>query len=566
MKVSKKSFLTDILLENGLITDDQLDNAIKEQEKTDKKIGQILVDLGYIKEDELLKFLSQQLNIPYIDLKSFPIQPEVVKLLPEFYARHHRAIVLRNDGDSFLVGMVDPQNLIARDEIRHILKRKLSIALIREEDLLSALSSVYKRSEQISHFAAELSAEVEPTEVKNIFAEQQDFASEDLPVVNMIRSIFEDAVRVNASDIHIEPGKNSLHIRLRVDGALQEQIIDAKEISKALVQRIKLMSGMNIAEKRLPQDGRFSVTVDKKYFDVRVSVMPTQYGESVVMRLLNQSASLLKLKQIGMPHDILNYFQRILTATYGMIVIVGPTGSGKTTTLYAALNELNSSEEKIITVEDPVEYRLSRINQVQVNTKIDLTFANVLRSILRQDPDIIMIGEIRDVETMEIAIRAAMTGHLVLATLHTHDTISSVARFLDMGAKGYLLASVLRAIIAQRLVRKICQDCIIDDVLTSSEKTWLNSVENGQFADNPFKKGKGCASCNHTGYSGRACVFELLPMTEKITDAIRCDDTSNLKAIANEQPIYHTLVYSGLTLAKQGITTIREVIRMAGEF
>lgn len=560
----RRGYLTDMLVKNNIITQGQLNKALEIQKSSDKKIGQILIELGYVNENQMLGFLAQHLNIPFIDLMNYPVNADDVKLLPEFYARHLRAIVLKNENDHMLVGMVDPHNLIAQDEIKSILKKPFNMAIVRENDLLIMLDRIYHRKEQISHFAEELSEEIKP-EAANIFSETQNLSSEDMPVVNMLRSIFEEASRNNASDIHIEPGDKNLHIRLRIDGVLQEQILNKKEIGKALVQRVKLMSGMNIAEKRFPQDGRFSIAVDNKHFDVRVSTMPTQFGESIVMRLLNQSAEVLQLKQIGMPDKIFHYFSQILTATYGLIIIVGPTGSGKSTTLYAALSELNSPEDKIITVEDPVEYRIPRVNQVQVNPQINLTFANVLRSILRQDPDIIMIGEIRDQDTMEIAIRAAMTGHLVLATLHTNDTISSITRFIDMGAEPYLLASVLRAVLAQRLVRKICLYCKVDDPLTTSERTWISSLYDGKYLDKPFKKGNGCTHCHQTGYKSRVCVFELLPISQEIADVIRMKNIHQLDKIANQNPIYQTLLQTGLEMAAEGITTIHEIIRMAGE-
>lgn len=563
MKRVKRSYIAKMLLENELITQEQLDVAIEEQKKTDKRIGQILIELGFIKEEKLLQLLSQQLHVPYIDLKNYNLEPNVVKLLPEFYARHNRAIVLKADEEQTLVGMADPQDLLAIEEIERILKRKVTLALIREEDLLFVLDNLYRRSEEISHFAETLSAELKPNEL-SIFTETQDFTSDDLPVVNLLRSIFEDAAQVNASDIHIEPDENVLRIRLRIDGVLQEQILEEKTIAQALVQRIKLISGLNIAEKRLPQDGRFSINVKQKYYDVRVSTIPVQYGESLVMRLLNQSAELLQIAQLGMPDPIYQYYSQSLTASYGIILIVGPTGSGKTTTLYASLNQLNIPEDKIITVEDPVEYRMSRINQIQVNPKIDLTFANVLRSILRQDPDIIMIGEMRDKETLDIALRAAMTGHLVLATLHTNDSISTVTRLLDMGAEGYLIAGVLRTILAQRLVRRICPKCICDDPLTSDEKIWLNSIGKGEMHAT-FKHGTGCSNCRHTGYLGREGVFEILPITIELADALRRDDTSLFHQLAEKQPLYQPLLYAGLDMAAKGKTTVQEVIRMAGE-
>lgn len=560
---TKRTQIAEMLLQKGLITREQLETALQEQKKTDKKIGQILVDLGYVQENALLQLLSEQLNIPYIDLMTFPLDAELVKLLPEFYSRHLRAMVLKQEPEGLLVGMVDPQDLLAHDEIERILKQKIHTALIREEDLLYMLDTIYRRVEEISHYAETLSQELQPAKF-TLFTETPEATTADMPVVNLLRSIFEDAAQVNASDIHIEPGENILRIRLRVDGVLQEQIIEEKAITQAVVQRIKLVSGLNIAEKRLPQDGRFSISVKKKNFDVRVSTIPVQYGESVVMRLLNQSANLLRITQLGMPKDILEYFTRLLSATYGLLLIVGPTGSGKTTTLYAVLNELNSPEDKIITVEDPIEYRIARINQVQVNPIIGLTFATLLRSILRQDPDIIMIGELRDHETVEIALRAAMTGHFVLATIHTNDTISTAARLLDMGARGYLVASVLRAVIAQRLVRKICEKCKTKASLETSERVWLEGVAADKL-DTTFMRGEGCTYCHFTGYQGRVAVFELLPIVGELAEALRHSETGAFQELALKQPLYRPLVLSGLDLAEKGITTVREIIRMAGE-
>jgi MSHA biogenesis protein MshE len=567
MLSNKKHFIAEMLLEKGLITKEQLDTAMALQKTTDKKVGQILIELGYIKQEKLLQLLAEQLNLPLVDLKTYPLQPELVKLLPEFYARHFRAIILNDDDTGFLVGMVDPQDLLAIDEIERIIKNKATFALILEDDLLDVLDNIYRRSDEISHFAESLSAEMTPANsaIQDIFDRTQNFATADMPVVNLLRSIFEDAVQVNASDIHIEPDENVLRIRLRVDGVLQEQIVEEKAISQALVQRIKLMSGLNIAEKRLPQDGRFSITVKKKYYDVRVSTIPIQYGESLVMRLLNQSAHLLNLKQIGMPEQVYLEVVKILTAAYGILLIVGPTGSGKSTTLYAALNQLNKPQDKIITVEDPVEYRLSRINQVQVNNKIGLTFASILRSILRQDPDIIMIGEMRDQETIEIALRAAMTGHFVMATLHTNDSISSITRLIDMGAQGYLVASVLRAVIAQRLVRKICTKCSEPATLTPHEIVWLKSFTWKDYTTLTFHHGAGCTHCQQTGYTGRTGIYELLVISEALGDALRNNDMTSFSHLAKQAPFYHSLLQTALDLAEQGVTTIDEVMRMSGE-
>lgn len=560
---SKKIFIAQMLLEKKLISPEQLNTALEIQKTSDKKMGQILVDLGFIEEDTVLKILANQLHIEFINLKNFKIDEGLFDILSEFHARQFRAIVLRKEQEGYLVGMVDPQNLIAIDEIERLIHSKIIVALVKEADLLSIFDFHYKRSEEIMHFAESLSEDL--TGETEFAASNEKLSSQDLPVVNLLRSIFEQATQSNASDIHIEPDEHVLRLRLRIDGLLHEQIIDDQKISQALIQRIKLMSNLNIAEKRLPQDGRFSITVNKHKLDIRVSTVPVQYGESLVMRLLNQSDAALTLDQLGMPDDVHEAFQRVLHASYGLILIVGPTGSGKTTTLYSSLTLLNNADTKIITVEDPVEYRISRINQIQVNSEIDLTFANVLRAILRQDPDVVMIGEMRDKTTLEIAIRAAMTGHLVFATLHTNDTPSTITRLIDMGAEGYLIASVLRSVLAQRLVRKICKFCTQDALLTPQQEVWLKSVTSAAWESVQFKTGKGCVKCHHTGFRGRIGVYEFLMITPQLTDALRMNDIKLFNDLIKKDKSFQTLLDRGLSIAFAGMTSIEEVISMTGE-
>jgi MSHA biogenesis protein MshE len=560
----KKVHIGKLLLENLLITQEQLDNAITQQKLTGQRLGRVLVDLHFIEEEKLMELLSQQLKIPYVNLKDYPLKPETVAKLPEFYARHFRAIVLKQeDNDEFLVGMVDPQDILASDEISRLLKHPIQNALIREEDLLPIIDMMYRRTSEISSFAEELSVELGENNF-NVAQLGQGLSASDAPVVKLLESIFEDAVQMNASDIHIEPDENILRIRQRVDGILHEQIIKEKHIAHALTLRLKLMAGINITEKRVPQDGRFSIKVKDKNLDVRLATLPIQFGESVVMRLLNQSAELLDLTQIGMPKKVLNSFRRMISLPNGLILITGPTGSGKTTTLYGALNELNDAEKKIITVEDPVEYRMSRINQVQIAPAVDLTFARALRSILRQDPDIILVGELRDQETAAIAIRAAMTGHLVLSTLHTNDAISSTMRLVDMGVEPYLVASVLRGIMAQRLVRRNCKKCVQAVTPTPQEKIWLAAVADPSITTATFKQGKGCNYCNNTGYKGQIGVYELLEWNADLAEALRnSSGAEKIAAIARNQETFHPLVLSGLDLAVQGLTTISEVMRIS---
>jgi len=377
--------------------------------------------------------------------------------------------------------------------------------------------------------------------------------------------VFEDAMAANASDIHIEPDESVLRIRRRIDGVLHEQVMDEKAIVPALVSRLKLMAGLDIAERRLPQDGRFNIKLKKKAIDVRFSTLPTQYGEAVVMRLLDHSAGVQGLDHIGLSDGIKVRIRKAIHRPHGLLLVTGPTGSGKTTTLYAALNELNTPEKKIITVEDPVEYRLPRINQVQVNPKIGLDFARVLRSTLRQDPDIILVGEIRDQETAEIALRASITGHLVMSTLHTNDAISTALRLIDMGVEGFLVASAVHAIIAQRLVRKNCEKCIEPHALDAGQLSWLkNTVGEERAAALSFQQGKGCPACGHTGYRGRTAVHEMLDISGDLADALREQDYVAFKKHALAQKEFIPLVENGIALAQQDVTSIEEVIRISG--
>lgn len=560
----KKIHLGKLLVENHLITQEQFDKALEEQKATGEKLGRILIDLGFVSQEQLLELLSQQLQIPYVDLKHYSLDADTVRILPEFYARKLRAMVLRNDEQGILVGVVDPQDVVATDELEKILNRSIQIALVNEDDLLKMIDMMYRRTSEITSFAEELSEEFKGSEY-DIVQMGEGLSSIDAPVVRLLQSIFEDAVQINASDIHIEPDEHILRIRQRLDGILHEHIVNEKHVADALTLRLKLMAGLNISEKRLPQDGRFSIKIKNQNFDVRLSTLPVQFGESVVMRLLNQSAEILDLGQIGMPEEVLTQFRKILTLPHGILLITGPTGSGKTTTLYGALTELNNAQTKIITVEDPVEYRLPRLSQVQVQAAINLTFARILRSILRQDPDIIMIGELRDEETVSIAIRAALTGHFVLSTLHTNDAVSSAIRLLDMGAEGYLVASVLRAIIAQRLVRRICHNCQYDYSLTLQEKIWLEATAPAYLEKTQFKAGKGCTYCHNTGYKGQIGVFEMLEMNPLLGEALRQSDTGEFARLAKLDPDFKSLALNGLEIAIKGITTVSEVIRIAGE-
>lgn len=560
----KKIRIGELLVEHKIISEAQLQNALAEQKKSGLKLGRTFIALGYLSEDQLLEFLSRQLQIPFIDLKHYKYKPDTVRLIPETLARRYRAIVLDNMQETALLGMADPTDIFASAELARILKKPLREAVVREADLLRTIDQVYRRTEEITSLAEELSEELSATDF-DVATLAQTTDVTDAPAVKLLQSIFEDAVQVGASDIHIEPDENVLRIRQRIDGVLHEQVMKEKRIAAALVSRLKLMSGLDISEKRLPQDGRFSIHVKDHNIDVRVATMPIQHGESVVMRLLDQSGGILDLDQVGMPTDILQRFRRNIHRPHGMVLVTGPTGSGKTTTVYAALSEINSAEKKIITVEDPVEYRLPRVNQVQVHPKIGLTFASVLRTAMRQDPDIILVGEMRDQETAEIGLRAAITGHLVLSTLHTNDAVSTAIRLVDMGIPGYMVATALQAIIAQRLVRRICDGCTTSYTPTPQERAWLRTLLGSQADDLPFRHGTGCPHCNNTGYHGRIGVFELLELDQAMVDALRRNDAVTFGQAVQANPSFRPLVRRALDYAVAGTTTLAEVLRIAGE-
>jgi len=561
MRPRLKMRLGDLLVHENIISSEQLDNALAAQRTSGRKLGDTLIDLGFIGEPQLLRFLAQQLNIPFLDITQRRIDPEQAQLIPETYARRYRALVLEADDDEVLLGMSDPTDLGGLDQLGPLVApRNIELAIVQENQMLEAFDSVYRRTQDIASFAEKLGEE---------YADEADFelsalddTTSDATVVKLLHSIFEDAVQVRASDIHIEPDEKILRIRQRVDGVLQENTLNQVKIASALVLRLKLMSGLDISEKRIPQDGRFNIKVKGHTLDVRVSTMPVAKGEAVVMRLLDQSAGLLTLDQTGMPDAMAEKFRAAINRPHGMILVTGPTGSGKTTTLYGALSELNKPDLKIITAEDPIEYRLPRINQVQVNAKIGLDFAAILRTTLRQDPDIIMVGEMRDQETVEIGLRGALTGHLVLSTLHTNDSVTSAIRLIDMGAAPYLVATSLRGVLAQRLVRRVCENCKEEKPATAQEQAWVGFLK-PELATATFYKGRGCNSCNHTGYKGRIGVFEFLEMNEDMMEALREDDTQGFVDATKANKDFVPLSHMALDYAAQGKTSLDEVFKVA---
>lgn len=564
MDIRKRIRIGDLLIEQKLISQSQLDNALTEQKKTRRKLGKTLIDLGYIQEEQLLILLSEQLGIQYVNLKSYPINQEVLKKLPEIHARRFRAIALKEQNGQIIVGMADPTDIYAYDEIIKTLNKSIEVVAISENDLNHQLDTAYRKTEEIDSLAEVLDDEIGEADF-DLQSLTASTTTADAPVVKLLQAIFEDAVGIGASDIHIEPDSTVLRIRQRIDGVLQEQVVDETRIAAALTSRLKLMAGLNISEKRLPQDGRFNIKVKNKAVDVRLSTMPMVHGESVVMRLLDTSQGMLNFDKLGVPNDVLVPLRQLINKPHGLILVTGPTGSGKTTTLYSALSEINTPETKIITAEDPVEYQLPRINQVQIHTKIGLTFPSVLRTALRQDPDVILIGEMRDQETVEIGLRAAMTGHLVLSTLHTNDAISTVNRLMDMGAEPFLVAASLQAVLAQRLIRRLCNECKTIATPDVQEHAVLEQLLGNPETWPDFYQHKGCSKCHDTGYNGRIGIYELLVMTPELADCLHHGNTNDFSGLAKNQPNFKTLSHNALDLAKQGITSLDEVIRIAGD-
>ncbi|EGQ7874648.1 type II/IV secretion system protein [Vibrio parahaemolyticus] len=560
MKIQLRKRLGDLLVEEGIVSEDQIQQALSAQRSTGQKLGDALIDLGFITEKQMLEFLSQQLGLPLIDLGRAPVDADAVQILPEVHARRLRAMVVARNGDTLRVAMSDPADLFTQESLMNLLgEYNLEFIIASERQLISSFDRYYRRTKEIASFAEQLQAEHQDVQSFDYGIDEAD--SEEVTVVKLVNSMFEDAVQVGASDIHIEPDDKVLRLRQRVDGVLHETILNEVNIASALVLRLKLMAHLDISEKRLPQDGRFNIKVRGQSIDIRMSTLPTQYGESVVMRLLNQSSGLRPLEESGLPPELLARLRRQLSRPHGMILVTGPTGSGKTTTLYGALSELNEPGKKIITAEDPVEYRLPRITQVQINSKIDLTFSRVLRTFLRQDPDIILIGEMRDQETVEIGLRAALTGHLVLSTLHTNDAVDSALRMIDMGAPGYLVASAVRAVVAQRLVRRVCPDCKTQDHLDESRQQWLA----GRFPNQvgvTFHKGAGCQNCNLTGYRGRIGVFEMLELEHEMMDKLRANDAVGFAQAARRSENYKPLLASAMELALQGAVSLDEVMTL----
>jgi type IV pilus assembly protein PilB len=574
MTEEKKTF-GDFLIGLGVITADQLKKASQEQRQKGERLEQAIVRLGYAKEELALQCLADYFNLPYVDLDTYLIDEKIVKTIPEEMARRHTLMPLFKIGSTLTVAMTNPLNLLALDELRNKVKTDVEIAISTEKKIKKTIEQHYGATattleNTLQHLLKGNMAT--PSQEPSDYKKTYDLAVKELPTgpmdeapaARMLDLVMIQAIRDRASDIHFEPDERALRVRFRIDGYLYESLNLPKPIHPALTSRIKILAEMDIAETRLPQDGNFNVKMEKRGFEIRVSTFPTIYGENVVLRILDQTSPLFKLEELGFSEETLNHFKQLIRKSSGIILVTGPTGSGKTTTLYALLNMINSKEKNIITIEDPVEYRLALIRQTQINPKAGINFATGLRSILRQDPDIIMIGEIRDLETSEIAMQAALTGHLVLSTLHTNDAPEAISRLVDIGVEPYLISSSVIGVLAQRLIRTICPDCKTPHQVDPNVMKDLG--EEMAKLKNPLTlyRGKGCKNCKQSGYWGRSGIYELLLVNEEIKKLIsERVSTQVIRDVAKKTAGLVPLRVDGLRKVLEGITTLDEVDRVA---
>ncbi len=574
MAEEKKSF-GEFLVGLGVLTADQLKKASQEQKQRGERLEQTATRLGYVKEELILQCLADYFNLPYVDLDTYLIDENIVRTIPEELARRHTLIPLFKIGNTLTVAMPNPLNLPALDEVRNKVKSDVEIAIGTEnkikkaiEQHYGAVATVFESTLQQVASGSAGGVSQEPTDYRKTY----DLVAKDLPTgpmeeasaARVLDLVMTQAIRDRASDIHFEPDEKALRVRLRIDGFLYETLTLLKQIQPALTSRIKILAEMDIAETRLPQDGNFNVKLERRGFEIRVSTFPTIYGENVVLRILDQTSPLFKLEELGFSDDTLNQFKQLVRKTNGIILVTGPTGSGKTTTLYAVLNMINSKDKNIITIEDPVEYRLTLVRQTQINPKAGITFATGLRSILRQDPDIIMIGEIRDLETSEIAMQAALTGHVVLSTLHTNDAPEAISRLVDIGVEPYLISSCVIGVLAQRLVRTICPDCKAPYQADSKNINDLGVDVSKLKQPLTLYRGKGCKNCRQSGYRGRSGIYELLLVNEEIKKLIsERASTQVIREVAGKTGGLLPLRVDGLRKVLKGTTTIEEVNRVA---
>lgn len=557
-----------LLLSNKLITEEQLQKALELQGKGDGRIGSILVKLGFLTEEKLVSFLSKHFGVPAIVLSENKVDPSVVKLIPRDTAQKYEILPVTRDGATLTIAMVDPSNIHAIDDVKFITGYNVKPVVAAESAIKKYIAEYYGKSdtpkttmEEIKKTEEDFGGLVEREKEEETEVRELREVVEEAPIVKLVNQVLSEAIAKGASDVHIEPYEKTLRIRYRVDGMLYDVMQQPLHLRAPISSRVKILANLDIAERRLPQDGRIELKMKDREFDLRVSTLPTIFGEKVVMRILDRSGLVLDLTKLGFEEKALREFNESIHAPYGMLLVTGPTGSGKTTTLYSALSTINEVGVNIMTAEDPVEYHLGGINQLQVKEEIGLTFATALRSFLRQDPDIILVGEIRDFETAEIAIKAVFTGHLVLSTLHTNDAPSSISRLLNMGIEPFLVAESIRLIVAQRLVRKICQKC------KEEEKVPLRALVDVGFLIEEAKtvkclRGKGCPACNGIGYRGRIALFEVMTVTNELRELIlQGAPASEIKKAAVRSGM-RTLRMAGLTKVKEGITSIEEVLRV----
>ncbi|MSO19424.1 MAG: type IV-A pilus assembly ATPase PilB [Acidobacteria bacterium] len=562
--------LGELMVKDGLITQVQLTQAVENQKKTGTRLGSCLVKLGFVSDEDVTTFLSRQYGVPSINLTYFEVDPDVVRLVPEDTARRYEVVPLSRVGTSLTIAMVDPTNVFAMDDIKFMTGFNVEPVVASESAIRDAIDKFYTQSQgnALEKAMAEFGdgdevLELDATESELSEAELERAAG-DAPVVKLVNAILREAVGRGASDIHMEPYEKEYRVRYRIDGILHPVMAPPMKIKDAITSRIKIMSKLDIAEKRLPQDGRIQLKLvqngKKKALDFRVSVLPTMFGEKIVMRLLDKENLRLDMTKLGFEQESLDKFEKAILKPYGMVLVTGPTGSGKTNTLYSAISRLNSPDTNIITAEDPVEFQLMGVNQVQMKESIGLNFAAALRSFLRQDPNTILVGEIRDFETAEVAIKAALTGHLVLSTLHTNDAPSTISRLMNMGIEPFLVATSVHLICAQRLVRRVCVNC------KTEFKTPVQALADAGFTPEEVKtivirKGKGCETCNGSGYKGRVGLYEILEINDELRELILVGASSlELKKKAVEQGMI-TLRRSGLIKVKEGLTTLEEIVR-----
>lgn len=561
------SRIGELLVKEEVITPLQLKKAIDAQKQSGGRLGHELMRLGYVEENDLTAFLSRQYSVPSINLNDFEVEQDILKLIPKDVVIRHQVIPINKSENTLMVAMADPSNMFAIDDLKFITKYNIEVVVASEQAIAEAIEKYYTSEVSFDEVMMDF-VEVEDEEFEYGDDAEEDINVLDLeksageaPVVKLVNLILIDAIRKNASDIHIEPYEKQLRIRYRIDGILYEVMKPPVKLKGAIISRMKIMANLDIAERRLPQDGRIKMKMGRgKEMDFRVSVLPVMWGEKIVMRLLDKSNLQLDMTRLGFEEQSLAKFKDSISKPYGMVLVTGPTGSGKTTTLYSSLSELNKSTSNLCTAEDPIEFNLFGINQVQMHEDIGLNFASTLRSFLRQDPDIIMVGEIRDFETAEIAVKAALTGHLVLSTLHTNDAPSTISRMLNMGIEPFLVASSVNLIAAQRLLRKLCKDC--KEPLEVPEQSLIDMGAVPEELENyNVHHGKGCRTCNNTGYKGRIACYEIMPMTDELAEfVLNGASTLEIKREAIRQGM-NSLRMSGLNKLAEGMTSMAEVVR-----